>query len=268
MDDKFAPIFTWSKEYTDEFRKIKLTGTCPNCGEFRLDGKHLQVVKSDGTIWKPSGYISRLERDTYIECTKCKHRIPVCVPRDERTISEDMEDNTTTANNPEVFSTISPSKLSDKKLDFPISENKYAVSDKPTVEVKWAPQEKEVQVATEVIQVPYGVKIIVKRSRTVDHIIEINWRTQSGISIDAGIKQIISTTIHGEIEKSKGRTYHESEKMEYEIELDGEKHNRYKLIWSDIWLKGNSEVTQGSMKAEYPFEFRERSELTVVAVEK
>lgn len=268
MDDKFAPLFTWSKEYTDEFRKIKLTGKCPNCGEFRWDGKHLQIVKSDGTIWKSPGFIGRLERDTYVECTKCKHRIPICVPRDETNILEDIEGDTTIVNNPENFSTVLPSKPSEKNPKLSISENKFVASDKPSIEVKWEPQEKEIQAATEVIQVPRGVKITVKRSRTIDHTIEINWRTQNGISIDAGIKQLISTTIHSEIEKSKGRTYHESEKMEYEIELDGEKHNRYKLVWSDIWLIGDTEVIHGSMKAKYPFEFKERSELTVVAVEK
>ena len=54
--------------------------------------------------------------------------------------------------------------------------------------------------------------------------------------------------------------------MEYEVEIDGEKGCRYRLIWTDIWRKGIAEFSHGSATHMALFRYSERSELEVVPV--
>ncbi len=123
------------------------------------------------------------------------------------------------------------------------------------------PERKQVQVATEEVSVPSGVVIKVKRSRTVEHTVAMDFHTSR--NVEAGIEQIFKASIHGEIERTLGRTYQQSETIEYEVELNGERTNRYQLTWTDIWLTGESEMGEGKAMHRFPFQFRERSELKV-----
>ncbi|WP_169158003.1 zinc ribbon domain-containing protein [Brasilonema bromeliae] len=166
----------------------------------------------------------RLERDTYIECRKCQRRFPIC---------------NTSNNHPQNLTEV------------------------PTVKVHRSTEKKRVQVANEVINVPQGVTITVKRSRVIEHSIDINWQFSSGIEIELGLQPIIKTVVRGEIEKAQGRKYQESETIEYEIELSGETSNRYSLTWTDIWLTGKTEIQQSNTTRILPFQFREYSELEV-----
>jgi len=124
----------------------------------------------------------------------------------------------------------------------------------------------KIDVATEEVHIPNGVIIKVKRSRTIEHTININWSTTRGGSFDLGIKEIVGASINGEITQAKGRTYQQSETMEYEVELNGEKSNRYQLVWVDIWRKGFAELIQGNQTQVVPFQFRELTELRVIPV--
>lgn len=166
----------------------------------------------------------RLERDTYIECQKCQRKFPVC------NTSDNHSQNFTKA---------------------------------PTVKVHWLPEKKRIQVASEVINVPRGVTITVKRSRVIEHTVDINWQVSSGGEIDLGLEPIIKAVVRGEIGKTQGRTYQESETIEYEIELSGETSHRYTLVWTDIWLVGSTEIQHNSTARILPFQFREYSELEV-----
>jgi hypothetical protein len=125
---------------------------------------------------------------------------------------------------------------------------------------------KRVQVANEIINVPQGVTITVNRSRTIEHTIDINWQLSSGGEIEIGLEPIIKMVVRSEMEKAQGRSYQESEAIEYEIELSGDTNNRYSLTWTDIWLIGNTEIQQSDMTQILPFQFREYSELEVISV--
>lgn len=166
----------------------------------------------------------RLERDTYCECRKCQYKFPIY-----NASASDLQ----------------------------------AVTEVPNVTVHLLPERKKLQVANEVINVPKGVTITVKRSRAIEHTVDVNWQISSGGEVEVGLQPVIKTVVRSEIEKAQGRTYQESETMEYEIELDGEINNRYTLTWTDTWLMGNTEIQQGNTTRILPFQFREYSELEV-----
>ena len=127
-------------------------------------------------------------------------------------------------------------------------------------------EEERVPAATEEVHVPKGVKIKVKRSRKVEHTLEVDWTVAGEARLEAGFKQILSGSIRGEISQKQGQSVTESETVEYEVEIDGEKGCRYRLIWTDIWRKGIAEFSHGSATHMAPFRYRERSELEVVPV--
>lgn len=119
------------------------------------------------------------------------------------------------------------------------------------------------EAATEEVNVPYGVKVKVKRSRTITRTIHIQWETLDGLGLSTGIKDIVNASIKGEIKQIKGEEYRENETVEYEVELNGEKSNRYKLTWIDTWRKGSVELQEESKTYFLPFEVREKTELNV-----
>ncbi|HWQ70232.1 MAG TPA: hypothetical protein VN494_09855 [Patescibacteria group bacterium] len=128
-------------------------------------------------------------------------------------------------------------------------------------------EEERLPAATEEVRVPKGVKIKVKRSRTVEHTVEIDWTATGEARFEAGFKQIVSGSLRGEISQKQGRAATESETVEYEIEIDGEKCSQYRLTWTDIWHKGTTELQHGGATHMVPFRYRERSELEVAPVE-
>ncbi|HEV3201233.1 MAG TPA: hypothetical protein VGZ73_25200 [Bryobacteraceae bacterium] len=132
------------------------------------------------------------------------------------------------------------------------------------VTVRLESEEERVPAATEDIHLPKGVKIKVKRSRMVEHTVEVDWTVAGQAQVDAGFKQILSGSIRGEVSHKQGRTATESETVEYEVELDGEKCSPYRLCWTDIWRKGTAEFRRGGTTRIVPFRYRDRSELAVV----
>jgi len=136
------------------------------------------------------------------------------------------------------------------------------------IQVHMESEEERVPAATEEILVPLGVTIKVKRSRTIEHTVEIDWSVASEGRFDIGIKQMLSGSIRGEISRKQGRSSKESETMEYQIELSGDIRSQYRLVWTDIWRKGIVEFTHERTTHLAPFRFRERTELEVVPVTK
>ena len=127
-------------------------------------------------------------------------------------------------------------------------------------------EEERVSAATEAVHVPKGVKIRVKRSRVVEHTVEVDWTVGGEASIEVGFKSIVSGSIRGEVSQKQGRTTTESETVEYEVEIDGDQSSSYTLRWTDIWCKGLAEFIHGGAIRRVPFRYRDRSELEVLAV--
>ena len=145
-----------------------------------------------------------------------------------------------------------------------VSETPDPSNAMPTVAIHLEAEPERAHILSEAVSVPPGVTIKVKRSRTIEHSVDVNWRVSGGGSIDTGFKLVLSASIRGEIEKEQGRAYQESETIEYEVALNGEKSTRYKLNWTDVWRKGVAEYREGGETHLVPFRFREWAELEVL----
>ncbi len=117
---------------------------------------------------------------------------------------------------------------------------------------------------TEDVHVPPGVNIIVKRSRTIEHSVEIDWSIAGEGCLDIGIKQILGGSIRSEIIKKQGHSHKESETIGYEIRLNGETSSQFKLVWTDVWRKGTAQFTYKGVTRFAPFRFKEQTELEVI----
>ncbi len=134
----------------------------------------------------------------------------------------------------------------------------------PSFRIRLRQQEKRVPVAVEVVKVPTGVAIAVKRTRTVEHSVEVRTGHRAECEVESDLLVLLRTSVRGEIERQLGRTYKETSSTEYEVKLNGAKCAQYKLVWVDVWILGEAvSVADGVV----PFQFRDRAELEVVAVE-
>lgn len=143
---------------------------------------------------------------------------------------------------------------------------KFSLDRNKKVIVHLSETTKSIQVDTEIVRVPRGVVIKVKRSRTIEHSVEINWKAVGEIKIDAGIKELLNGSIRGEIERQQGRSRKLSETMEYEVELNGNQSSQYRLKWMDLWREGYVELHQSKNIDTIPFTYKERAELDVEEV--
>ncbi|WP_163665686.1 hypothetical protein [Adonisia turfae] len=125
------------------------------------------------------------------------------------------------------------------------------------------PDLEEVQAAAEEVSIPSGVSINVKRSRTIEHTVEIEQGNFVSGSLNLGIPDILGTTIRAEIEKRQGRSYRESEMIEYDVSLDGKVSEHYRLVWIDLWRKGVAEVTSNNCTVMVPSLMRKGTVLHV-----
>jgi hypothetical protein len=136
------------------------------------------------------------------------------------------------------------------------------------VVIHFQPEVETVEAASEQIHIPPAVTVTVRRSRTIEHTIDVKWTITSERNLELGIKPVVSASIRREIENVRGSTFKESETREDSVELSGgRKGRKYKLIWVDLWHKGVAEVSQGGMTWMLPFRFLEETKLEVIPLE-
>lgn len=162
----------------------------------------------------------------------------------------------------EIISTIDESNINNASCKATVNTNQS----QPLPKIFLSSQLERVQTNTEIISVPSGVNITVKRSRTIEHTVNINWRKSN--EWDIGLQQLLSASIKREVEQEQGRTYQQSETVEYEVELNGDKSNQYELLWVDFWRSGQAEIQQANLTKVkvVEFQFREKTELKVVSI--
>lgn len=157
-----------------------------------------------------------------------------------------------------------------KQVVQPVATNTFKKQKTQTIgAIQLSKDQRQEEAASEEVNVPDGVKVTVKRSRTIARAVNIQWGAIGGMDASVGIKNIVDTSVRWEMKKIKGEDFKETETIEYEIELNGEKSNRYKLIWIDTWRKGSVELREESIESQthfIPFEIREKSELHVSAI--
>jgi hypothetical protein len=161
-------------------------------------------------------------------------------------------------------------KESANKTDSILSISKFQnpihTSEQNIVGINIESDEFKIQAAIEIIDVPKGVVIRVNRIRTVEHTVTIEWGASISGKGEAGIKQFITASIQGEIQRVKGYVSKQSESTEYDIKLDGDKNSQYKLVWIDVWLKGTVDIQDNNDSYKQPFKFRDRTELKIVPI--
>jgi|GEM_PF-1542162 len=129
--------------------------------------------------------------------------------------------------------------------------------------VRIADGKRLITAATEKVQVPAGVRIKVKRSRTVEHSVSLSKTNTSESSITMADLEVFTRSVRKAVEETAGTTSKESETIEHEVELDGSARYEYTLLWVDTWRDGIIEYAQGGNNARVPFEYREQTELQV-----
>jgi hypothetical protein len=165
-----------------------------------------------------------------------------------------------------------------RKSQIPTSANRLSTANRASADIEPAsieakirvhlePEGRQIKAATETVNVPIGVTVTVKRSRQVEHTLNVVWSNALAGNIEAGLKGIVSASILSKIEQMQGHSYKQAEAVEYEIHLNGEKSNQYRLTWVDTMLTGTVEVPQGGTSQEIPFEFRAGTELEVTPMQ-
>ena len=136
----------------------------------------------------------------------------------------------------------------------------------PTKEpvVQFHKRRKKTVAATEVVRVPQGTRVRVKRSRTLEHTVEVTLRIGEGVEVSSGVADILKASIRNEIERSHSKAYVERESIEYEVEIDGNTHTEYSLIWTDTWRTGRIVFSENGRQASTAFRLRESTELHVL----
>jgi hypothetical protein len=120
----------------------------------------------------------------------------------------------------------------------------------------------KVEVDSEVITVPRGVKRTVRKSRTITRTLETTTTAKTGAKVGVNIGPL-TAKIQGEIETRLGRTFQESEAVEQTVEIDGNTHQRFQLTWYDRFRTGEISYRENGTLKNARFLFREGTELEV-----
>lgn len=150
--------------------------------------------------------------------------------------------------------------LSDQAFNTPTPSS----TSQPQITVQPDYKLERIRVGSEVVNVPEGVLIKVKRSRTFEHSIEINKKTYGELGIEATLLSVVKASIRSNVGQTQGRTYQQSETVEYEVELNGKDNQKYELIWTDVWFVGSATIFQMGKTHILPFKFREHTELEII----
>ncbi len=129
---------------------------------------------------------------------------------------------------------------------------------------------KRVEAASEEVHIPEGTSAKISRARTITHAVEISNQEKLTSQLELGLKigqlDILKGTVARELQRSIGRKFEQSETVNYEVSLTGQKDHFYTLIWADFMRGGTVEVQQDGIRTAYTFECRERTELQVIVV--
>lgn len=125
---------------------------------------------------------------------------------------------------------------------------------------------KRVEASSELIEIPPGVTIEIKRSRTIEHNVNIETKGLGELKVDADLLDFLKGSVRVQIERLSGKSYKQSEVLEHKISLDGNKARQYKLVWYDKIRTGLAEFKVDNKSATVPFTFREWEDLDVIAI--
>jgi hypothetical protein len=115
--------------------------------------------------------------------------------------------------------------------------------------------------------VPKGVSVKIKRSRTLEHTVQLALQSSTEGEVSVGFWDILKSSIRAKLEEQHSREFRERETVEYEVELRGDVSTKFLLVWTDIWRSGVVHFSELGKNRSLPFKFRERTELDVQPME-
>lgn len=151
------------------------------------------------------------------------------------------------------------------KMPDTILERVHRYLEQPrNMSIELNPEPQRVKAATEKVTAPEGVRIKVRRARTVEHTLDLRSERTEARTVSFEGLETVSRSIHRKIQESSGKSYSESETQEYEVEVDGRQAREHTLVWFDRWRTGTVCFHHSGETKKVPFRFREQTELEVV----
>ena len=133
------------------------------------------------------------------------------------------------------------------------------------------PDRREEVAQTKEYRLAEGIPTKARREHSFTHTINVQWQALGEMTLSAGIKNLVDTTIKAEISRTKGHDFQESLTDEEIATLVGEKNADFEVTWTDTWQKGNIEVLDGGSKNGrhvIPFEYREKTSYEIKRIPK
>jgi hypothetical protein len=127
------------------------------------------------------------------------------------------------------------------------------------------PTPSSVETETEKVTVVQGVKSTLKRSRTIQHTVNIT-KNESDYKSISGSLEVIKGEIKSKVEVALSQGLTLSETVERTHEFDGREGGVYKLIWVEYFREGTATVNVQGTTLTIPFKIRVGADLTVEKV--
>jgi hypothetical protein len=128
----------------------------------------------------------------------------------------------------------------------------------------------EKEASTEAVEALPGVVTEFEKSRTITREASFTFKVGAGAEVEtklaadfAVVKGEISTKIKGSIEKETGEKLTDSETRKQSVKIDGDKLQKAKIVWIDVYRTGTIEVTSDGKAYKVPFEFPIGTKLVV-----
>jgi hypothetical protein len=75
--------------------------------------------------------------------------------------------------------------------------------------------------------VPKGVSVKIKRSRTIEHTVQLTLQSSTEGEVSVGFWDVLQSSIRAKLEEQHSREFRETETVEYEVELRGDVSTRF-----------------------------------------
>lgn len=113
-----------------------------------------------------------------------------------------------------------------------------------------------------------GAKMVVERSRTITHSVVIDNKEAFEKDLSISLLNSLKGDIKRKIENDLGHKFQDSEVIRVSVTLDGDKSQKWKLVWYDRVRKGTARyMTDKGEAYDIPYRFTTASELEAIAVD-
>jgi hypothetical protein len=128
----------------------------------------------------------------------------------------------------------------------------------------------EKEASSEIVEALPGVITEFKKTRTIVREINLSTTTTAGIELEDSVqldlfalKNDLTGRVKASIERSIGERMSDSETREQSVKIDGDKLQKARIVWIDIFKKGNISVTNKGALVQIPFVFPIGTKLVV-----